>query len=34
MNRPSASEAAREITAASELGEASVTPWVSVMKGA
>jgi DNA-binding transcriptional ArsR family regulator len=34
VNRPSASEAASEITAASELGEASVTPWVSVMKGA
>jgi hypothetical protein len=34
VNFPSASEAACKITEASELGEASVTPCVSVMKGA
>ena len=34
VNRPSASAAACEITAASELGEESVTPCVSVMNGA
>jgi hypothetical protein len=34
VNRPSASAAAREITAASDEGEASVTPWVSVTNGA
>jgi len=34
VNRLSASAAARAITPASELGVASVTPCVSVMKGA
>jgi hypothetical protein len=34
VNRLSASPAARAITAASELGEESVTPCVSVMNGA
>jgi hypothetical protein len=34
VNRPSASAAARAITSGSEEGAASVTPWVSVMKGA
>ncbi len=34
MNRPSASAAAAAITAASEDGDSSVTPWVSVTNGA
>ncbi len=34
VNRLSATPAARAITSASELGLASVTPCVSVMKGA